>query len=159
MQKQIRGTHSKNKIQRRGSHWGSGAAGQAAVQQWPQIDSSASVQPASSSTQHPHCPLCQGANAALHSSGGCLRWTHYRYMLALAWPPVYCTERLAESRQREQKRRWEIKRRWKLLEATKGISLTNSSKKAFKTERSFCFDFSSPTSHRTITLQKRVTSK
>lgn len=38
--------------------------------QWPQIDSTVSVQPASSATQHPHCPPCQGAQAALHSSGG-----------------------------------------------------------------------------------------
>lgn len=30
--------------------------------------------------------------------GGRLRWTHYRYMLALAWPPVYRVERLAKSR-------------------------------------------------------------
>lgn len=38
--------------------------------QWPQIDSSESVQPASSTTQHPHCPPCQGGEAALRSSRG-----------------------------------------------------------------------------------------
>lgn len=83
----------------KGSHWATAAAGQTTLQHWPQIDSSVSGQPASSSTQHPHCPLCQHAIAALLSSGGCLRRTHYRYMLALAWLSVYCMEHSAERRQ------------------------------------------------------------
>lgn len=70
----------------------------------PRLTCSVSVQPASSSTQHPHCPLCQGAKAALHSSGGCLRRTHYRYMLALARPSVWSTQRKGDRGRREEMR-------------------------------------------------------
>lgn len=70
----------------RWSRWSSGAAGQAVVQQWPQIDSSVSVHPARSCTQHPHCLLCQGVKAALASSGGYLRQAKIHVSLFL----IFC---------------------------------------------------------------------
>lgn len=82
----------------RGSRWSGGAAGQAAVQWWPQIDSSVSVHPARSCTQHPHCLLCQGVEAALPSSGGRLRQAkiHVSLFLIFLYTPSHgCVSRFS----------------------------------------------------------------
>lgn len=63
----------------------------ALVEPWPQIDSSVSVHPARSCTQHPHCLLCQRVEAALPSSGGCLRQAKIHVSLFLIFCMLHLT--------------------------------------------------------------------
>lgn len=71
------------------------------------------------------------ARAQLRSSGVCLRRTHYRYVLALAWSSGYFARHLAEGRQRKEWKdeKWNAHGSyWKLKWISLPDSLTASKK-------------------------------